>query len=189
MEAKCKKCGKPLRDPVSIARGMGPSCAGIATNRKSFSSSSKLRQGRTYPVVEENLVSVNLVSCVENSQSRIPKVLNVYPSDLVDLVLSAPQPGSIATWVKKYSCRKKNKLQPIRILKQIRRTCIEQRLLFWPGLSMNLAPIPCIPHGDDGWKIGENGRVINKAELVAYLARYGIIAQNQLEPTLIWNRT
>ena len=29
MEAtRCKKCGRPLRDPESIARGMGPECAG-----------------------------------------------------------------------------------------------------------------------------------------------------------------
>ena len=25
---RCKKCGRVLRDPVSIARGMGPVCAG-----------------------------------------------------------------------------------------------------------------------------------------------------------------
>jgi hypothetical protein len=27
-KARCIKCGRPLRDPESIARGMGPECAG-----------------------------------------------------------------------------------------------------------------------------------------------------------------
>jgi len=184
MEVRCKKCGKPLHDPVSIARGMGPGCAGITTNGKSFSSIHKPHHGMAYPVAGDNHANANRVSLVEESQSRIPKVLDVYPSDLVDLVLSAPQPGSIATWIKKCSIRKKNKVQPIRLLKQIRRTCIEHRLLFWPGLSMNLEPIACIPLGDDGWKIGENGRVIDKNELEAYLSRYGIIAQEQLQSAL-----
>jgi hypothetical protein len=121
---------------------------------------------------------------VEDSQSRIPKVLEVFPSELVNLVLSAPEPGSIAAWVKKYSGQKQNKLQSIRLLKQIRRTCIEHRLPFWPGLSMKSEPIPCIPWGEHGWKIGENGRVIDKDELVSYLGRYGIIAQDLTQTTL-----
>ncbi|HLO27571.1 MAG TPA: DUF6011 domain-containing protein, partial [Anaerolineales bacterium] len=27
--ARCIKCGRPLSDPESIARGMGPECAGV----------------------------------------------------------------------------------------------------------------------------------------------------------------
>jgi hypothetical protein len=35
-QPKCKKCGRRLKSPMSIARGMGPKCAGItATSGKS----------------------------------------------------------------------------------------------------------------------------------------------------------
>ncbi len=30
-EVRCKKCGRVLRSPVSIAMGMGPKCAGISS--------------------------------------------------------------------------------------------------------------------------------------------------------------
>lgn len=180
MEVRCKKCGKPLHDPVSIARGMGPGCAGIATSGKSFSSRYKLHQGMMCSVVGETHTGLNLVSSADDSQSRIPKVLEGYPPDLVNLVLSVPQPGSIAAWIKKCSGTKKTTLLPIQLLKQIRRTCIEHRLLFWPGLSMKLEPIACIPQGNDDWKIGEKGRVINKDQLITYLSKYGIIAREQL---------
>lgn len=29
---KCKKCGRPLRDPVSISIGLGPKCRGAASS-------------------------------------------------------------------------------------------------------------------------------------------------------------
>ncbi len=184
MEAKCKKCGKPLHDPVSIARGMGPGCAGITSNGKGHSLRRRSHRGTAYSRVGDNPATLNLVSLAEEIQSRIPEVLQVYPPDLVDLVLSASQPGSIATRIRRCSGGEQNKVPPIKLLKQIRRTCIEHRLLFWPGLSMNLEPMACIPHGEDGWKIGESGRVINKDELLVYLGRYGIIAQEQFQTTV-----
>ncbi len=35
MKPRCKKCGKVLSDPESIARGMGPKCAGISSGGRS----------------------------------------------------------------------------------------------------------------------------------------------------------
>lgn len=95
-----------------------------------------------------------------------------FPSDLVDLVLSALPAGSIAARVKSYArCNKEEgKILSITLLKHIRHLCIELRLLFWHGLSQNLEPIPCIPHGESDWKLRENGRIMSKDELVAYLS-------------------
>jgi hypothetical protein len=31
--AKCKKCGRVLKSPLSVAMGMGPTCAGISTRQ------------------------------------------------------------------------------------------------------------------------------------------------------------
>ena len=182
METRCKVCGRPLHDPVSIARGMGPKCAGIFNSGKSFHSTSRISSGSSYSLVEGKHAAMNLFSFVEKRQDRVPETLRRYPSDLVELVLSAPAAGSIASRVKLYSRRRKNNddLNPAKLLKQIRRMCIEFRLLFWLGLSVNLEPIPCIPCGGNDWKLGENGRVMNKGELVAYLSRYGIISQEQI---------
>ena len=46
---RCKKCGRVLRDPVSIARGMGPVCAG-ETGRSSRRPQVRARRsaGRAY---------------------------------------------------------------------------------------------------------------------------------------------
>lgn len=177
MEVRCKICGKPLHDPVSIARGMGSKCAGGASAEKSFRSSRSVGNRVAYPLLGENHASMNLFSFTEEREDRVPDSWKKFPSDLVDLVLSAPAAGSIAARVRLHSGRKKNqdRVHPAVLLKQIRRMCIELRLLFWPGLSQNLEPIPCIPCGENDWKIGENGRVCSKEELVAYVSRYGII--------------
>ena len=187
MQARCKVCGKPLRDPMSIARGMGPKCAGIFSSGKSFHSTSRISSGSSCSLVEGKHAAMNLFSFVEERQDRVPETLRRYPSDLVELVLSAPAAGSIASRVKLYSRRRKNNndVNPAKLLKQIRSMCIEFRLLFWPGLSMNLEPIPCIPQGENDWKLGENGRVISRDELVAYLSRYGIISHEQLGATAL----
>lgn len=177
MPARCKVCGKPLRDPMSIARGMGPKCAGISSTGKRFRSTTSAPSGRLYLSSGTNYPVANLFSYVEERQTRLPETLRRYPSDLVDLVLSAPAAGSIGTRIKDYSRKRQpNPVHPAQMLKQIRRMCIEFRLLFWPGLFKKLEAIPCIPFGENDWKIGENGKVCSKDELVSYLARYGMIS-------------
>ena len=51
MLARCKVCGKPLRDPVSIARGMGRKCAGIPNSGKSFRSTTRVTNETAYSSV------------------------------------------------------------------------------------------------------------------------------------------
>jgi hypothetical protein len=125
---------------------------------------------------------MNLYTLIESPQHGALEILKQFPGDLVDLVLSAPAAGTIAGRVKSLAQNKhiKNGTHPATLLKQIRRTCIELRLIFWPGLSMDQKPIPCIPCGDDDWRIGESSRVLSKQELVSYLSRYGIITHKQV---------
>ena len=48
-QPKCKKCGRRLKSPMSIARGMGPKCAGItATSGKSVRIRSRPTSGAAY---------------------------------------------------------------------------------------------------------------------------------------------
>jgi hypothetical protein len=185
MNTKCKKCGRPLRDPMSIARGMGVKCAGLVGGGKRFRASQRPSSGVAYPAVGDNQASMVPFSLVEDRLDQASKVFRQFPSELVNLVLAPSTSGSIAAQIKSYSRRQKpNRINGARLLKQLRSMCIEMRLTFWPGLFMNREPIPCMPYGEEDWKIGENGRVVSKEELVAYLRRYGIISQEQLPPAV-----
>ena len=177
MSVRCRVCGKPLRDPISIARGAGPTCAGISRGRKSYRSTARVTGESVYLFSGGNHAATPLFSFVEERQSRIPETLRRYPSDLVQLVLSPPAAGSIGNQLKLHRGNRRNNksIHPAKRLKQIRRMCIEFRLLFWPGLFKKLEPIPCIPYGENDWKIGENGKVCTKDELLSYLTRYDII--------------
>ncbi|HSW63814.1 MAG TPA: DUF6011 domain-containing protein [Dissulfurispiraceae bacterium] len=47
MKPRCKKCGRTLRDPLSIARGMGPECSGAAPIKKGSSRAKVAQKGRS----------------------------------------------------------------------------------------------------------------------------------------------
>ena len=48
-QPRCKKCGRWLKSPLSIARGMGPKCAGIiSTSGKSVRVRSRPSNGEAY---------------------------------------------------------------------------------------------------------------------------------------------
>ena len=45
---RCKKCGRKLTDPVSIARGVGPVCAGLTGYRRRVRTRQRRSSGRAY---------------------------------------------------------------------------------------------------------------------------------------------
>lgn len=180
MQPRCKKCGRPLSDPESIARGMGPECAGISGRR---GSSVRVRRqngsGSTYDVSSTNHVTMSLFAWRgdEDNLRQVPAQLARFPPDLLNLVLSAPATGAIATRVKDHR-RQRSKYKgrsPMVTLKEIRRACINLRMPFWPGFSAKGEPLACIPCGDDNWRIGKDGREISAGDLFSYLSRYGVI--------------
>jgi hypothetical protein len=121
---------------------------------------------------------VPIVAEIDDHKSRPAEVLLRYPTDLVDLVLSAPAPGAIAWQVKNHSKKKKpvGVLPPARILQEIRRMCIDLRLTFFPGMSTpHGQQIACVPYGDDGWRFENSEKVMSRKELEDYLSRYGMI--------------
>lgn len=62
-QSKCKKCGRRLKSPISIARGMGPKCAGItSTSGKSVRVRSKRRSSISYPEITIHQVQSPLFS-------------------------------------------------------------------------------------------------------------------------------
>ena len=175
MQPQCKKCGRPLKDPTSIARGMGPECAGmVGGHRKSTHTRNQNGSGAACNMISTNHPTMPLFAWAdtEASHGQVPDQFAGFPIGLLALVLSAPATGAIAVQVK----RSKRKGQsPIVALKEIRRMCINLRMIFWPGVSAKGEPLACIPCGDDRWKIGQDGHPISASDLVAYLSRYGVI--------------
>ncbi len=194
-EVRCIRCGRTLRDPASISRGMGPECAGgTGGRRRKYRSAVRSRSGSFYTAMNhctasaltvfsltehpEQRVAQPIVEEIDDRKSRPAEVLMKYPADLVDLVLSAPAPGAIAWQVKNHSKKKKlaGALPPGRILQEIRRMCIDLRLTFFPGMSTPYGQqIACVPDGDDGWRFENSEKVMSRKELEDYLSRYGMI--------------
>ena len=193
-EIRCIKCGRPLHDPESIVRGMGPQCAGDTSGRcRKNRSGAGSRSGSSYMAFGySSTAAPTLFSLVVENKQRgeegmlegaAPRNISPaqipmqYPTDLIDLVLSAPAAGAIAKQIKNYSKQKKmGGLPPGRILQEIRRMCIDLRLTFFPGMSTPQGQqIACVPCGDDGWRFENSERVLSRQELEAYLSRYGII--------------
>lgn len=180
MQPRCKKCGRPLQSVESIIRGMGPECAGIASTRgKPVRVQKHNGSGFTYGAIGNSQRTSPLSTWIEDErrQTPIPEPLLLFPPDLLGLVLSAPATGSIAACLKSYKCKKigLNATSPIVAIKEIRRACIDLRMLFWPGFFSKGKPLSCIPSGDTNWRIGQNGREISVNDLVSYLSRYGVI--------------
>lgn len=194
-EIRCIKCGRPLSDPKSIARGMGPECAGDSRgHRKKYHSPVPSRSGSSYETMDHRGASTPslfslagdveqrdeqvVIEKVTHHKSRLTEILMKYPTDLIDLVLSAPASGAIARHVKNYAKKKKpaESMPPGRTLQEIRRMCIDLRLTFWPGMSNHQGQqIACVPFGDEGWRFENSERVMSRQELESYLARYGMI--------------
>jgi len=194
-EVRCIKCGRPLRDPESIARGMGPRCAGVhgghriryRSGIRSHGNSFYARIGHSsagtptlFTLVDEDEQTEEqpVVEEVSTAKSGFGKILVQFPTDLVDLVLSAPATGAIASHVKNYSKKKQSagSMPPGKILQEIRRMCMDLRLTFWPGMSNHQGQqIACVPYGDQGWRFENSEKVISRQELEAYLSRYGMI--------------
>ena len=65
---RCKKCGRTLRDPESIARGMGPECAGSTGGRKKYCSRRKVHRGSAYSLGAEGTAFPTLFTLVQEEQ-------------------------------------------------------------------------------------------------------------------------
>lgn len=193
-EIRCIKCRRPLRDPDSIARGMGPECAGIhGGHRMRCHSSVRSHGSSSYAASDDSNARVpTLFTLVDGDEqaeeqpvveegsthsSGFGEILTQFPTDLVDLVLSAPAASAIAWRVKNYPKKKKphGSISPGRTLQEIRRMCIDLRLTFWPGIFDEGLQIACVPYGEEDWKFENSERVMSRQELEAYLARYGMI--------------
>jgi len=173
---------------------MGPECAGANGGHRRRYRSRVRSQGSSYyaaighgsavtptlftlieegPDMEEQL----LVKEVLPRKSALAEILMQFPTDLVDLVLSAPATGAIAKHVKNYSKKKlAGSMPPGKTLQEIRRMCIDLRLTFFPGMSTPQGQqIACVPYGAEGWRFENSEKVMSRQELESYLARYGMI--------------
>ncbi len=59
--SRCKKCKRVLKSPISIARGMGPKCAGVSTTRgKGFHARITRSSGTAYQSVGSDQLQTSL---------------------------------------------------------------------------------------------------------------------------------
>jgi hypothetical protein len=68
---RCKKCGRQLRDPESVARGMGPECAGSHVGRKKYYSRRKVHRGSAYSLGAEGIASLTLFTLVQKEEEGL----------------------------------------------------------------------------------------------------------------------
>jgi len=70
-QIRCKKCGRPLTNPISIAMGMGPECAGISPSKRSSSVRGRktVHRGSPYGTEANHSGDVDLFTWVENFQT------------------------------------------------------------------------------------------------------------------------
>jgi len=177
-----------------MARGMGPECAGAnGGHRRRYRSRVRSHGSSQYAAIGHgSAVTPTLFTLVEEGQhmeeqplvkeviprkSALAEILMQFPTDLVELVLSAPATGAIARHIKNYSKKKKpaGSMPPGRTLQEIRRMCIDLRLTFWPGVSDQGLQIACVPYGEEDWRFENSEKVMSRQELEAYLSRYGMI--------------
>lgn len=86
IKPRCKKCGKVLRDPESIALGMTPKCAGLSSGRRTVNVKVDRRGGSPYslgilggmqatlPIMDttlKNLSKTELVICSREERRRL----------------------------------------------------------------------------------------------------------------------
>ena len=60
---RCKKCGKLLKSPISIARGMGPKCAGLSSaGKRSIHIGIRRSSGKAYQSAGAGSLQMPLIS-------------------------------------------------------------------------------------------------------------------------------
>ena len=69
---RCTKCGRPLRDPESIARGMGPECANITGSHwKGHGRSKYVRRGSASLISTGEVTAPTLITLLaKEGQSK-----------------------------------------------------------------------------------------------------------------------
>ena len=72
---RCKKCGRVLRNPISIARGMGPVCAGeMGKGRWLYKSRSHQSHSQSYDAVGSSATQPRLlVQSLESPKKQTPR--------------------------------------------------------------------------------------------------------------------
>ena len=69
---KCKKCGRALKNPLSVAMGMGPKCAGISAQGQKFHISIRRSSGKSYNPAGVGAVQIPLMPS-QPSEKRISR--------------------------------------------------------------------------------------------------------------------
>ncbi|NUM43673.1 MAG: hypothetical protein HUU38_03125 [Anaerolineales bacterium] len=70
---KCTQCGRPLKDPVSIARGMEPECAGTSSRGRKSTPKIRRSHGKAY-AFSSPFGQITLPVFVEETEARVEEL-------------------------------------------------------------------------------------------------------------------
>lgn len=144
--ARCKKCGRVLKSPESIARGMGPECAGAPPGKgRSPHVRSRGRSGKAYQVYES---STQLALTAIALPDEKPKKLSAKEKRLLDAKAKR------AERLKKFQARER----------------------FQAGrLAGSNMPLFYSPTDNGCWLSEFSQKIMSADELLAYLKRYNFV--------------
>ena len=158
---KCKVCGRVLHNPVSIARGIGPVCAGDGSGGRSIRV--KIRNPSHRDASSNQPLPIQI----------LPQVTVNVPNEdqLYRLVTTPLRHGQFRAALASMKRGTKKKLQ------RLRGEMLLARRTFCAGaFFMNEEQCMYEPVNEDSWREVHSPRVIRSFDLESYLNRIGVIA-------------
>ena len=154
---RCSKCGRPLKDRVSIAFGIGPVCRGTGNGSRHVQIKSCSSSGRVYAAGTMSGQQMSLFARAVEEQPQ---------SDAVVRLANAPPPDT------KFPHSRRDRIAAV---KQLRRAAYENREPFQLGLhSRTREPVIYAPISEETWETNDGHQTTHEA-LGRYLRQYGLI--------------
>jgi len=148
---QCSKCGRPLKDPVSIALGIGPVCRGTGNGGRQVHVRSRCSSGHVYAAGSGNGQQLSLFAPGVEEQPQLDAIVHL---------ANAPP----------HSRRKR-----IASTKQARRAAYENREPFQLGLhAPTREAVIYTPISEETWETNDGCQTTHEA-LGKYLRRFGWI--------------
>ncbi len=166
MKPTCRKCGRVLTSPESIARGMGPECAGDSGTRRRVRTRSRRGGGRRYDAVGGGHAGQQTLSLFAGFTPQPAGPLPIAAAPMLTLPPAQPAaPAQVRAGKKAQAAVRKER-------RAAHTQAFHARQPFSVGLAPNLTDFVPV---EGGWQNVQTGRFSTHDDLRRYLERYGFI--------------
>ena len=170
---RCSKCRRPLKDPVSIALGIGPVCRGTSNGGRLVHVRSRRSSGHIYAVASVSGQQMNLFApgVEEKSKSFCQDSFDaIQPKGFGKQLQATTQPKGFGLQLQVATQPKR-----IAVTKQARRVAYENHEPFQLGINTHYRePIIYAPISEETWETNDGHQTTHTA-LGNYLRRFGWI--------------